>query len=386
MLLNPRRDGGGGVPKRSDTLASVSAAAEPLSGRGVRGLLRGSVERLPGSSFAIVMATGILSVGLALEGLAVASVVMLVVAVICFVTLVVMTAWRAVGHRDALAAEIRRPSTAFGFFTFVAAVQVLGTRFASVTTALALVLLVVGFLAWVVMGYAVPWSVLSHAGPGEALAGLNGGWFVWSVASQSIAVLAAVLEPRFAAERGGIADVLAIVAISAWGIGIAQYGIIGVAVVIRMLTRGIAAVEFDAPYWVMMGASAITVLAASRIVDMSETPMVLATRPVIAGSSVVFWAFASWLVPALVLMGWWRHVQQRVPLRYETGLWAMVFPLGMYAVASMDLGQADRLPVVTAVGSWFLWIAAAAWIAVAVAGVLVAGRAVARAMGTVRPD
>jgi tellurite resistance protein TehA-like permease len=128
------------------------------------------------------------------------------------------------------------------------------------------------------------------------------------------------------------------------------------------------------------------VLAASRIVDMSKTPMVLATRPVIAGSSVVFWAFASWLVPALVLMGWWRHVQQRVPLRYETGLWAMVFPLGMYAVASMDLGQADRLPVVTAVGSWFLWIAAAAWIAVAVAGILVAGGAVAKAVQRVRRD
>jgi tellurite resistance protein TehA-like permease len=85
-------------------------------------------------------------------------------------------------------------------------------------------------------------------------------------------------------------------------------------------------------------------------------------------------------------MGWWRHVQQRVPLRYETGLWAMVFPLGMYAVASMDLGQADRLPVVTAVGSWFLWIAAAAWIAVAVAGILVAGGAMAKAMARVRRD
>ena len=61
---------------------------------------------------------------------------------------------------------------------------------------------------------------------------------------------------------------------------------------------------------------------------------------------MVFWAFATWLIPVLVAAGWWRHVIHRVPLRYEATLWSIVFPLGMYAVAGIYLGRADHLPVV----------------------------------------
>jgi tellurite resistance protein TehA-like permease len=92
--------------------------------------------------------------------------------------------------------------------------------------------------------------------------------------------------------------------------------------------------------------------------------MVAATRDLIAGLAVVFWAFATWLIPVLVAVGWWRHMRRRVPLRYEATLWSIVFPLGMYAVAGIYLGRADHLPVVEAVGRAELWIAFAAWMLV----------------------
>ncbi|HEX5561980.1 MAG TPA: tellurite resistance protein permease, partial [Nocardioidaceae bacterium] len=85
--------------------------------------------------------------------------------------------------------------------------------------------------------------------------------------------------------------------------------------------------------------------------------MVAATRGLIAGASVVFWAFATWLIPALVAAGWWRHRTHRVPLVYEATLWSIVFPLGMYAVAGIYLGDADALPVVKAIGATELWVA-----------------------------
>jgi tellurite resistance protein TehA-like permease len=81
----------------------------------------------------------------------------------------------------------------------------------------------------------------------------------------------------------------------------------------------------------------------------------------IAGAAVVFWAFATWLIPALVAAGWWRHVTHRVPLRYEATLCSIVFPHGMYAVAGIYLGQADSLPIVGAIGKVWLWFAFAAW-------------------------
>ena len=76
---------------------------------------------------------------------------------------------------------------------------------------------------------------------------------------------------------------------------------------------------------------------------------------------MVFWAFATWLIPALVAAGWWRHRTHGVPLRYEATLWSVVFPLGMYAVAGIYLGRANSLPLVGAIGAAWLWVAFAAW-------------------------
>ncbi|HEX5534016.1 MAG TPA: hypothetical protein VFX33_09780 [Actinomycetales bacterium] len=108
---------------------------------------------------------------------------------------------------------------------------------------------------------------------------------------------------------------------------------------------------------VAMGACAITVLTGAQIVEMADAPMVAATRGLIAGAAVGFWAFATWLIPALVVAGWWRHRIHRVPLAYEATLWSIVFPLGMYAVAGIYLGEADALPVVKAIGAAELWVA-----------------------------
>jgi tellurite resistance protein TehA-like permease len=119
--------------------------------------------------------------------------------------------------------------------------------------------------------------------------------------------------------------------------------------------------ELTPPYWVAMGALAITVVSGARIVEMADAPMVTATRGLIAGLAVVFWAFATWLIPVLVAAGWWRHVTRKVPLRYDATLWSIIFPLGMYAVAGIYLGKADRLPLVETVGRAELWVATAAW-------------------------
>ena len=116
-----------------------------------------------------------------------------------------------------------------------------------------------------------------------------------------------------------------------------------------------------------MGAVAITVLAGARIVEMQTAPMVDATRALIAGMSVVFWCFATWLIPALVAAGLWRHVFKAVRLDYSPALWSIVFPLGMYAVASTYLGRADHLPILEAIGAGWIWVALAAWVVVFVA-------------------
>jgi tellurite resistance protein TehA-like permease len=82
---------------------------------------------------------------------------------------------------------------------------------------------------------------------------------------------------------------------------------------------------------------------------------------------VILWAFGTWLIPLLVGMGVWRHLLRRVPLRYDPGLWGMVFPLGMYCVASGALGAALRVPWLMAVAGAGTWVAFAVWAVVSAA-------------------
>ena len=197
-------------------------------------------------------------------------------------------------------------------------------------------------LAWLVLGYVVPWTAVLGRQERPVVASANGTWFIWVVASQSVAVAAATIEPVFA---GGRRE-LALLAVMSWSVGVFLYGAAGLLVSRGAMLYSFGPKELTPPYWVSMGALAITVLAGARIVEMADAPMVQATRDLIAGLAVVFWAFATWLIPVLVAAGWWRHVSRNVPLRYEATL-REHHPSrsGCNAVAGIYLGEADDLPV-----------------------------------------
>jgi tellurite resistance protein TehA-like permease len=271
---------------------------------------------------------------------------------------------RLLRHREALVSDFLDPARAFGFFTYVAGTNVLGVRlFMAGYQEVTAVLLGLAGLAWLVLGYVIPWTAVLGKTARPVVASANGTWFIWVVASQSVAVAAATLEPVSPVARGA----LAVLAVLSWSVGIFLYAAAGVFVALRMLLYELRPVDLNPPYWVAMGACAITVLAGARIVEMEAAPMVDATRGLAAGASVLFWAFATWLIPVLVMVGWWRHRTHRVPLRYEATLWSIVFPLGMYAVAGIYLGRADSLPLVGWIGRTELWVALAVWFVVLLA-------------------
>ena len=317
-----------------------------------------AVESLTPGYFALVMASGIISVGMRLEGFELLSTLLLVVCAAAFLTLLALTTWRFLAFRSAVNDDFMDPRRAFGFFTFVAGTNVLGVRrrlegWYAATAGL----LVVSGLAWLVLGYVVPWTAVLGRQDRPVVVTANGTWFIWVVASQSVAVAAATIEPVLEPMRRE----LALLAITSWSVGVFLYAAAGLLVSLRLMLYPFGPEELTPPYWVSMGALAITVLAGARIVEMADAPMVDVTRELIAGLAVVFWAFATWLIPVLVAAGWWRHVSRKVPLRYEATLWSIIFPLGMYAVAGIYLGQANSLPVVGMVGRIELWVAFAAW-------------------------
>lgn len=333
--------------------------------------LREDVRTLQPAYFALVMATGILSIALRNERAYALSVALMWLTVAAYVVLVTLTAWRLARYRSAVGADLEDPRRAFGLFTFVAGTDVLGTRLAvDGHHVIAFILLAAGWLAWLVLGYVVPWTaVLGHARR-PILQNANGTWFIWVVASQSIAVLAAALEPDVTIGRSG----LALLAVFSWSVGVFLYAGNGVLVACRLLLYPFGPEDLTPPYWVAMGATAITVVAGARIVQMADAPFVAATRGLIAGASVLFWSFGSWLIPPLLAAGIWRHLIHRVPLHYEPTLWSIVFPLGMYGVAGNFLAQADHLPFAGSIGDVASWFAFAAWVVTFAAMLLHFGR------------
>jgi tellurite resistance protein TehA-like permease len=317
-----------------------------------------AVRTLNPGYFALVMSTGIVSIAIHNHHLYALSVLLLWLAVLAYAVLVTAYLWRAAAFPADVTADLADPERAFGYFTFVAATDVLGARLAADGhNRVALVLLGIAGLAWLVLGYVIPWTaVLGHARR-PVLPHANGTWFIWVVASQSIAILAAALEPSVRAGRRE----LALMAVFSWSVGVCLYAAVGVFVAARLLLYPLRPQDLTPPYWVAMGATAITVVAGARIVQMADAPMVAATRGLVAGASVVFWAFGSWLIPPLVAAGVWRHLVHRIPLRYEAPLWSVVFPLGMYGVGAHYLGQADHLPIVRAIGADESWVALAVW-------------------------
>jgi tellurite resistance protein TehA-like permease len=318
-----------------------------------------ALRGLAPSYFALVMGSGIISVGLLLRGQRILSEVLLVIVACAYVVLLMLTGWRVLAHRDAVASDFTDPRRGFGFFTLVAATNALGARLAlGGHHAIAAVLLAAGIVLWLVLGYVVPWTAALGPQRRPVIAAANGTWFIWVVASQSVAVAAASLEPVYSSTR----HLLAVVAVFSWSVGVFLYAAAGIFVAARIMLYELKPEELTPPYWVAMGASAITVTAGADIVKMADAPMVDVTRGLIAGVSVMFWAFATWLIPVLVAAGWWRHVAHRVRLTYDASWWAVIFPLGMYAVASIVLGRADQLSLVGDVGKVELWVAFAAWL------------------------
>lgn len=184
------------------------------------------------------------------------------------------------------------------------------------------------------------------------------------VSTQSLAVAASTLVPVWPSQSA----LLAPVAVGLWSIGLVLYLLLVSLILLRWLTVAMTPETLGPPYWILMGATAITVLAGAKILNLpAALPVVRATAGFVEGFSYALWAFGTWWIPLLVVLGVWRHVRQHWPLTYEPTLWSVVFPLGMYSVATLTFGKAARLPFMEPVARFMLWIAVAAWVAVAAA-------------------
>lgn len=322
----------------------------------VAGSAKGAVRNAGPGCFAIVMATGITSRAVQLDGIAWLSDALLGIAIAAYAVLIAVCAVRLAVYPGEIRRDATDPCRAFGFFTFAAGSDVLAARLAGERAPLTAVLLVIGGISWVVLSYTLP-AVLAASGTRPALAGADGSWFLQAVAAQSVAVgLTSLPRPV----PPGVTDL----AIACWAVGVLFYLLTAGLVTAAALAYPGRAGHLTPDWWVFMGATAISVLAGAQILAMPPDPLQLAIRPVLAGLCVLLWAFGTWLIPLLAVLGGCRHVRNRVPVIYEPGLWSLVFPVGMYGVGSRELGVGLRVPWLMTLGRDESWVALALWVAV----------------------
>jgi tellurite resistance protein TehA-like permease len=326
-----------GVRPPSTTLRAIGSACGKRSPRSTaerppaerRHLLTVALPgRLDVGAFAFVMASGIVSVAAAQQGLPLLSETLFGIACFGWGTLALALAPRLL--RGAWRPRLES-------FAFAAATAVLGTRLALMGQSVAA--LALGALA------VLAWLALFACRPLRGRAA--GGWFLVVVGTESLAALAALLAPRWG-------EALLEAGLAWWLLGLCLYPVVAAVVAAELRRRPC----FAPAWWIAMGALAIATLADTELLLAARTLGVLPSlRPLLRDGDLTLWALASaWIAPLAV-----AELRSRAGWRDPRGRWSFVFPLGMYAVASRLLARAAPLAPLATVARVFFVIALLAW-------------------------
>ena len=206
--------------------------------------------------FAPVMATGIVSIAAKFLGLHTVAAAMFALNLALYAGSWLATLARLALHRDRVWADARDHGRAVGFFTAVAATSVVGSQCLVIAAwpRAAAACWVLSVALWAVLTYALVTVLVVRREKPVAPDGFHGGWLLVVVAAQSVAALGAQVAPTLAAHG---ADAL-LLCLGLWLSGSVLYLWIAGALFTRLLLLPVSAPQLTPPYWINMGAVAIT--------------------------------------------------------------------------------------------------------------------------------
>lgn len=317
------------------------------------------LESMHPAYFALVMATGIVALAARLHGIPAVPTVLFWANLLFFIILVFATGTRVILYPRAVAADLSSHSRAVGFFTSVAACGIFGSQLILQMNRpdLATWFWFLALILWFLSTYGILTLLTVKPDKPSLADGLNGGWLVSVVATQSLSILTTLVSSNSAST-----EPMMFLALGLWLGGGALYLWLMTLIFFRYTFWRMEPDDLTPPYWINMGAVAISTLAGATLLQSSSlSPVVREIVPFVKGFTLFFWAIGSWWIPMLLALGIWRYLLRGVAFQYDPLYWGGVFPLGMYSVCTYRLSQVVHASFLMPLSYWFSIIALVAW-------------------------
>ena len=326
----------------------------------ITSLIEGATRDLFPAYFALVMATGIVSIACHLVTLDFLAFPLFYLNQFFYIVLWILTLIRLVRYPLKVFSDLSNHRIGSGFLTIVAATNVLGSQFVilQANETIALYLWCLGLVLWFLLIYTLFTALTVKEEKPTLEDGINGGWLLFIVSTQSVPVLGMLIVSRFEAWQ----EMFTFSMLGFYLLGCMFYILIISLIMYRFLFFKIEAEEMNPSYWINTGAVAITTLAGANILLRGHASFLTDFAPFIKGFTVFFWAAGSWWIPYLFIVGAWRHFYKRYPLTYHPVYWGLVFPMGMYTVATFRLAQVFNMDFLLLIPQYFIYLALIAWV------------------------
>jgi len=319
------------------------------------------VKQFPPIYFAFVMSTGIISLAAQAQQLDWLANGLFYVNLVAYPVLLALLVLRLVLFPSEFWAALTSHKDGPTFLALVPATALLGSQFVQLANSrpMGLLLWLVALGAWVGLGYAFVLGVSLKKEKPSLEQGLSGGWLLLVVATESLAVLGALLLPTTT-----LPPALAMLGVlGLFLLGSLLYVLLITLIFYRLTFVPLGDEEIGAAYWISVGASAIVVLAGTGVATaMQHTSVLVELLPFVKGCSVLFWAVSTWWLPVVAVLRLWNHYTTRPAFAYSPSYWSMVFPLGMYTAATGKLAHSLPVAALQVVPQYFIYLALAAWV------------------------